>query len=200
MGALGESHIPRLRSYQDHHFSAYQVVAKDTTPGSTTTTAQQHSLLLQQNDVVASPRTAFRRDLSLAIQVVQAMHHAILLLGDFNEVFGSDPEGMTKLAVTCKLLDLMSIRHSSTPPATYARGCKRLDYALGTNHVAAALIASRYEAFNTWFHSDHRAFYLDFDTKRLFGTETQILGRHQPRILQSHNVKQATYGIHQTEV
>ena len=46
------------------------------------------------------------------------MHHEVLLLGDFNEVFGSDPDGMTKLAVTCNLLDLMSIRHSNQPPAT----------------------------------------------------------------------------------
>jgi hypothetical protein len=174
-------------------FSAYQVVAKDITPGSTTTAAQQHSLLLQQQDTVVNPRTAFRRDLTLAIQAVQVvMNHEVLLLGDFNEVFGSDPDGMTKLAVACNLLDLMSIRHSNQPPATYARGRNRLDYALSTHHVANALIKSGYEAFNTRFHSDHRAYYLDFDTKRLFGTETQALGNHQARKLRSNNVKQNT--------
>lgn len=173
-------------------FSAYQVVAKAITPGSTTTAAQQHSLLLQQNDAVLNPRTAFRRDLIIAIQTLQALHHKILLLGDFNEVFGSDPDGMTKVSATCHLLDLMSIRHSTTPPATYARGRKRLDYALGTTHVAAALLKSGYEAFNTRFHSDHRAYYLDFDTKKLFGSDTQPLGHHQPRVLKSNNVKQNT--------
>jgi hypothetical protein len=123
-------------------FSAYQVVAKAITPGSTTTAAQQHSLLLQQNDAVLNPRTAFRRDLIIAIQTLQALHHEILLLGDLNEVFGSDPDGMTKVSATCHLLDLMSICHSTTPPATYARGRKCLDYALGTTHVAAALLQS----------------------------------------------------------
>ena len=173
--------------------SAYQVVAKDITPGSTTTAAQQHSLLLQQQDTVSNPRTAFRRDLIVAIQSFQTLHHEILLLGDFNEVFGSDPDGMTKVAVSCSLLDLMTLRHSTTPPATYARGSKRLDYALGTTHVAAALIRSGYEAFNTRFHSDHRAYYLDFDTKRLFGTDTQTLGNHTARVLRSNNVKQTTH-------
>ena len=155
--------------------SAYQVVAKDITPGSTSTAAQQHSLLLQQQDYVLNPRTAFRRNLTLAIQAAQALNHEILLLGNFNEAFGSDPDGMTKLAVTCDLLDLMSLRHSTTAPATYAGGSKRLDYALGTHHISTALRKSGNEAFNNRFHSDHRAYYLDFDTKVLFGTETQTL-------------------------
>jgi hypothetical protein len=158
--------------------SAYQVVAKDITPGSTTTAAQQHSLLLQQQGPVTNPHTAFRLDIIKAPQNFQAMNHEILLLGDFNEVLGSDPDGVTKAAVTCNLMDLMTLRHSTTPPARYARGSKHLDYALGTTHVAAALIKSGYEAFNTRFHSDHRAYYLDFDTKRLFGTDTQLLGTH----------------------
>ena len=175
--------------------SAYQVCDKEIIPGSTTTAAQQHSLLLHQGDVILNPRTAFRRDLTAAIQTLQAKHHDILLLGDFNEQFGSDPEGMTKLAVTCKLIDLMSVRHSNAPPATYARGRKRLDYALGTTHVASALLKSGYEAFNTRFHSDHRAYYLDFDTTLLFGTATQTLGNHQPRVLKSNNVNQATQYI-----
>jgi exonuclease III len=173
-------------------FSAYQVVSKEITPGSTTTAAQQHSLLLQQNDTVINPRTAFRRDLTTAIQAAQALNQEVLLLGDFNEEFGSDPEGMTKVAVTCKLIDLMSSRHSTTPPATYARGRKRLDYALGTTHIAQALLRSGYEPFNIRFHSDHRAYYLDFDTLRLFGTDTQALGNNEPRILKSNNVKQNT--------
>ena len=173
-------------------FSAYQVVSKEITPGSTTTAAQQHSLLLQQNDPVLNPRTAFRRDLTIAIQSAQAQNQEVLLMGDFNEAFGSDPEGMTKVAVVCKLIDLMASRHSTTPPATYARGRKRLDYALGTSHVAQALLRAGYEPFNIRFHSDHRAYYLDFDTKLLFGTDTQALGAKEPRLLQSTNVKQNT--------
>jgi hypothetical protein len=99
------------------------------------------------------------------------MDHGILLLGgNFNEIFGSDPEGMTKVAVTCKLLDLLiSIRHSNgAPPAT-------LHEAANVSIMLSALIIlllhssnPDINAFNTRFHSDHQAFYLDFDTKKVF--------------------------------
>jgi hypothetical protein len=108
-------------------YIAYQVVNKPIAIGCITTAAQQQSLLVQDNDQLKNPRSAFRRDLTIDIQARIAKGHEILLVGDFNEAFGSDVEGILKLATTCGLLDLMSIRHSSTPPATYARGRNRLD-------------------------------------------------------------------------
>jgi hypothetical protein len=125
------------------------VVNKPITIGCITAAAQQQSLLIQANDGLKNPRSAFRRDLSIDIQTSIATGHDILLVGDFNEAFGSDVEGIIKLATTCGLLDLMSIRHSSTPPATYARGRNRLDYALATNHVAGAMSQAGYEPFNS---------------------------------------------------
>ncbi|KAI2489362.1 hypothetical protein MHU86_25235 [Fragilaria crotonensis] len=89
----------------------------------------------------------------------------------------------------------MCTRYSSTPPATYARGRKRLDYALATAHVAVSLSQAGYEPFNLKFPSDHRAYFLDFDTVRLFGTDTQQLGVHSERILRSNNVAQTTQYI-----
>jgi hypothetical protein len=90
----------------------------------------------------------------------------------------------------------MSLCHSSTPPATYARGRTRLDYALATNHVANALVSAGYESFNSRFPSDHRSYFLNFDTQKLFGTDTQqILGKHSDRILRSNNVAQTTQYI-----
>lgn len=103
-------------------YSAYQVVAKEVKLGCITTASQQHSLLLQAQDQLTNPRSAFRRDITLAIQASLADGHEILLLGDFNEALGTDPDGIQKVAATCGLIDLMSLRHSSTPPATYARG------------------------------------------------------------------------------
>ena len=80
---------------------------------------------------------------------------------------GSDPDGIQNVATTCGLIDLMSCRHSSTPPATYARGRTRLDYVLATSHVVNALSKSGYEPFNSRFPSDHRAYFLDFDTQAI---------------------------------
>ncbi len=150
---------------------------------------------MQTQDRLTNPRSAFRRDLTIAIQNSMASGHEILLLGDFNEPFGADVDGMVKLADTCGLQDLMRIRNSSTPPATYARGRTRLDYALATEHVAASLSQAGYEPFNSRFPSDHRAYFLDFNTTRLFETDTQQLGKHSERILSSNNVAQTTQYI-----
>lgn len=186
------------QTYQGKHgmnimvISAYQVVGKPAKPGCITTASQQQSLLLQAQDVFTNPRTAFRRDLHQYLQAAVASGHEILLVGDFNEPFGSDLDGMTKLAAAFQLVDLMSRRHSSAPPATYARGRQRLDYVLATQHVADALSKSGYEPFNARFHTDHRAYFLDFDTDRLFGSQTQALGAHPPRILKSSNIPQVT--------
>jgi exonuclease III len=176
-------------------YSAYQVVAKDVKLGCITTAAQQQSLLMQAQDQLTDPRLAFRRDITLALQASVEAGHEILLLGDFNEAFGADLDGIQKVATTCGLLDLMSLRHSSTPPATYARGRTRLDYVLATTHVAHALSTAGYEPFNARFPSDHRSYFLDFDTQKLFGIDTQVLGKHSDRILRSNNVVQTTQYI-----
>ena len=145
-------------------YSAYQVVAKDIKIGSITTASQQQSLLMQTQDPLINPRSAFRRDLTIALQASINSGHEILLLGDFNEAFGADVDGMIRMANTCGLQDLMCIRHSSLPPATYARGFTRLDYALATAHVAASLSKAGYEPFNSKFPSDHRAYFLSSKT------------------------------------
>ena len=84
--------------------------------------SEQQSLLFQNQDATTNPRTAFRRDLLEYLKTQLDKGHEILLVGDFNEPFGSDPDGMEKIAAEIQLIDLMSVRHSSPPPATYARG------------------------------------------------------------------------------
>ena len=175
--------------------SAYQVVQKPTMPGSITAASQQQSLLIQAQDVITDPRRAFCRNLQTHIQTCRAEGSEILLVGDFNEVFGMDLEGMVNVALQCNLIDVMRSRHSSADPATYARGRTRLDYSLATGHVVRSLKRAGYEQFNARFHTDHRASFLDFDTARLFGTATQTLGAHAPRILKSNNVTQVTQYI-----
>lgn len=98
--------------------------------------------------------------------------HVILLLGDFNEAFGSDIDGLQKVASTCGIWNLLSRRRSLTPPATSARGRTRLDYALATDHIAKALSTAGYEPFNSRFPSDHRAYFLDIDTAPVWYSDT----------------------------
>jgi hypothetical protein len=41
----------------------------------------------------------------------------IVLMGDFNEEYGADPEGMIEIATICSLVDVFS------PPARYLPVC-----------------------------------------------------------------------------
>ena len=173
--------------------SAYQPVDNTSGVGKTTVAAQQQSLLIMAKDPTTNPRTAFRRDLLATLQEYRKQEEtSILLLGDFNEQFGVDPEGIAKVADSLQLIDLMASRHSSSHPATYARGSKRLDYALASPKVCEALQAAGYEEFNSRIASDHRGYYFDFDTTLLFGSNTQPLENPTRRGLSSSNVKQVT--------
>ncbi|KAI2511551.1 hypothetical protein MHU86_2805 [Fragilaria crotonensis] len=172
--------------------SAYQPVEKRGQEGNLTVAGQHRSLLLQAQDSVTNPRSAFRRDLLSALRGHLRAGSDILLVGDFNETFGSDADGMSFIAGELQLVNLGPGRHSSHAPATYARGTKCLDYALGSPRLQAALVAMGYEEFNARLSSDHRGYFLDFDTDKLFGSPTPDLATPNRRMLKANNVRQVT--------
>ncbi|KAI2490363.1 hypothetical protein MHU86_24203 [Fragilaria crotonensis] len=172
--------------------SAYQPIVKGGTAGKITVAAQHLSLLMQSEDNTTNPRVAFRRDLSRWLTDYQQQGYEILLIGDFNEPLGTDPDGMSKIAGDHRLMDIMARRHSSEPPATYARGSRRLDYALASAHICNALVRAGYDAFNNGIATDHRGYFMDFRTDILFGSETQTLVTRTRRELSSSNRKQVT--------
>ena len=86
----------------------------------------------------------------------------------------------------------MKSRSTQPPPATYSRGRLRLDYGLATTRVAEALVSAGYEPFNERFPTDHRAYYFDLDTEKLFGSVTQSLASPSLRMMHSSNTKQVT--------
>jgi hypothetical protein len=173
-------------------FSVYQPIDKNAQSGKITVAAQQRSLLCLTQDSVQNPRTAFRRDLLKTLQQHTQDGTALIVVGDFTEKLGADPDGMAKIAGNLGLIELMTSRHSSALPATYARGSKCLDYALASPSVNEALISSGYEEFNARIASDHRGYFFDFDTNILFGSETQQLATSTKRGLSSSNVHQVT--------
>ena len=172
--------------------SAYQVVTDVARGGSTTVTTQQYSLLVQDQDLNTSPRAAFRRDLKAFLQNCRQRGDELILLGDFNEEIGEDADGMIGVIQGLDMIDMMGARHNIGSPATYSRGRKCLDYGFATAPVCAALMACGYESFGHRFQSDHRAYFFDFDTRRLFGTQIQPLSKFEPRQLYSTNAKQVT--------
>ena len=174
--------------------TVYQPIEKGGSQiGKITVEAQQISLLLKTQDTLSTPRAAFRRDLLQCIKQYQQENFDLLITGDFNEVLGSERDGMSQIVSETGLIDLMAAHHPDVPPpATYARGHKRLDYVLGSPHVQAALQAAGYETFDNRIASDHRGYFLDFDTAILFGSETQQLATRLRRPLSARNAKQVT--------
>jgi hypothetical protein len=100
---------------------------------------------------------------------------------------------MSKLVADFHLVDLMRGRSNQAFPATYSRGRLRLDYGLATKRVAEALVAAGYEPFNERFPTDHRAYYFDLETEKLFGSQTQVLASAPLRMMHATNAKQVTH-------
>jgi hypothetical protein len=109
--------------------TVYQVCKKPDTAmdkGTCTAAAQQRSLLTQRNHTDPSPIKHFRKDLNALLKTMTDRGELIILFGDFNEVFGSDSNGISKLAREHQLVDIMHTHHRIPDPVTYARGKDRL--------------------------------------------------------------------------
>ena len=177
--------------------SAYQVVTDIAKGGTTTATTQQYSLLLvHEQDSTKAPRAAFRRDLKCYLQGCRNRGEEFIVVGDFNEAVGEDLDGMLSVVQGLGLIDIMGARHGYALPTSYARGRRCLDYGFATPSICEALEACGYESFGHRFSSDHRAYFFDFDIRKLFGTQIQPLAKFEPRLLQSTNAKQVTRYLH----
>ena len=68
---------------------------------------------------------------------------------------------------------LTDLNPTTTAPPTYARGTKCIDYFLGTPKVKQSVLAHGFLPFygGAW-HSDHRAIFIDLDTRILFEGDT----------------------------
>ena len=174
--------------------SAYQPVEKRRTEGTNSVASQHRSLLLQSSDPTTNPRVAFRRDLLQQLKVHRQDGIEFLLVGDFNEEYRTDPDGISSIASELGLINIMSFKHPhQSAPVTYARcGVKCLDFALGTKRVAESVVSAGYEAFNERFIPDHRGYFFDMDTTKLFGSPTQDLATFTRRQLCTSNAKHNT--------
>ena len=150
---------------------------------------------MMAQDPITDLRKAFKRDLTSFLQQCQSQGEEIILVGDFNETRGEDIDGIATIASSCGLGNIMSARHSGQPPATFARGRQCIDYGFASLHVIQSIRKCGYEQFSARFPTDHRAYFFDFDTDKLFGTRTPKLATHAKRILKSNNIRQVTQYI-----
>jgi hypothetical protein len=73
------------------------------------------------------------------------------------------------LIASCGLRDPLALQHNSHPfPASHIWGSKRIDFILVTSNLVPAVTSSGSFPFHSLFHSDHWAYFMDFDSSILF--------------------------------
>ena len=186
--------------------SAYQV-CRNTRPGANTAAAHQQAQIIietAQTDTESriTPREAFIQDLQAFIQQLQSEGEAIVLVGDFNEGITDPDSGLDRLATSCELADLFSVRLGSPMiPATYQRGTKRLDYVLMSPELLPHVRAAGYEPYGYRIPSDHRGMYVDFDTEALLhhdliplaAASTRDFSSKSPEVIQRYVTAKTEY-------
>ena len=130
--------------------------------------AQQLSLLRQQGDK-ATPREAFKRDLTKFITDTIGSDDEIVIMGDFNEEIGADSEGMVRIMEEGGVVDLMTARHQKTSPATFERGKDCIDYVLASPNILQAITHAGYTPQSGGLFSDHRGLFMDIDIETALG-------------------------------
>jgi hypothetical protein len=93
----------------------------------------------------------------------------MIIMGDFNEEVGIDPQGMSSVHTTGGLIDAHISRHGiEHEPATYARGHIRTDYMFISERLQPSITRAGIEPFNQRIFSDHSGMFLDLSLPGLF--------------------------------
>eukprot|EP00980_Cylindrotheca_fusiformis_P026659 scaffold16811_cov98-Cylindrotheca_fusiformis.AAC.1 len=163
-------------------YCIYQSVDQTNTSGivgEKTYFSQQWEVLHGMGVSQPQPRTRLIQDLQKELCNLPS-DRRFILLGDFNETIGRDPNLMASICSRHNLVDAVTARHPHachTP--TYSRGTKRLDYALISPELIPFLHASGLNQFNEVSTSDHRALFLDFDRSGILRTGVPLVTSSQ---------------------
>lgn len=174
-------------------YNTYQVCkGNPDTQGEKTIINQLYSVYCAEGRANNNPRINHFSDLSEAVKADVDAGHSLILGGDFNEDIANGTKGMSRLVQDCKLVDPIFYSHGIRNFNTYIRGSKTIDYIFVSEDLLDAVKACGYQPYNDMIISDHRACFVDFDTKLLFGSETQKLPKPSGRGLCSKKKHQVT--------
>jgi hypothetical protein len=123
----------------------------------------------------------------------------MIILGDLNELLGDNPEEFGSITSEFNLVDVHRHLHGMDEPATFNGGHRRLDYILCSTQLLPSVKACGILPFNILSHSDHRTLFVDFDTKRLFGSlPSELVSCKDPQFKSRdyENSEQYVYAMH----
>jgi endonuclease/exonuclease/phosphatase family metal-dependent hydrolase len=166
------------RNQQDVRiYSAYQCVDDDINhTGDNTYYAQLWRLFREKTDRYPQPRRRFIKDLLAELITAKHANIALIILGDFNENIGTNPNLMASICSSIGLSDAVEHIHpQSENVPTYIRGRRRLDYGLLSHSLLPAVTASGLNQFHEISSSDHRALFIDLHLNHIFHPTTPIV-------------------------
>jgi len=168
----------------------YQVPQKTGTAGSTTAYTQQRTMFRLEGRTNPNPRKILIHDLRALVSDLRSNGHDMILMGDFNEQVGRDPQGMASVLTAGGLIDAHTTRHGiESEPSTYARGQTRVDYIFISERLKPYLLRAGIEPFNQRIFSDHRGMYIDLSMPGLFDRALTTLASPANRHLCATNQK-----------
>ena len=120
--------------------SVYQVCSRPTNPLGHAAWHQQTRGLSDADRSDTSPRKAFIDDLIKEVRSLQALHHDVIVAGDFNETLDDPNSGVLRFATSTGLVDAFLQKHPGHPDfPTHHRGSKRIDSAFVSPRLAGAI-------------------------------------------------------------
>jgi hypothetical protein len=144
--------------------TAYNVSQyKNAKVGEDTLFNQQIALYKLKNTRDPDPKKIFINDLTALVKKARSEDKDIILTGDFNELVGDDPRGMSTVMLAGNLTDVHGHQHGEINITTYTIGVKRLDYIFVTPRMTEHILRSGYESFHARIASDHGGYFVDFD-------------------------------------
>lgn len=170
----------------------YQAI--DTSPrvtGPHTYVTQLYSVMVQEGrEEPALIRKHHSKDLLAFVTECQSDGEKVIVTGDFNEVIGINPSGLTKLCSTCGLQDIFFEHHGEVDFATRKPGSSIIDYCLADPELVDAVTACGYESFGIRIISDHRGLFIDFSTELLLDSTDNPLAKMEHRDIMSKKAHQ----------
>jgi hypothetical protein len=123
-----------------------------------------------------NPRKIHISNLRQLVSKICRDRHDLILMGDFNEQIGLDPQGMSSVLTTGGLIDSHTTHHGiKNEPATYARGHTRLDYIYISERLKPCLLWAGIKPFNQCIFSDHCGMFIDLSLPGLFDRALTML-------------------------
>ena len=147
---------------------------------------------IKEGRKTTDPRRNHYDDLQEALLADVAANHSIILGGDFNGNLLDHDNFISGLIQSCKLVDPIWQNHGISNFNTHINGSKVIDYIFISEDLQDAVLDCGYHPFCAHFYSDHRACFVDFDTKKLFGSDTPPLPEKNPRLIHSAQKHQVT--------